>query len=176
MPNFMQRAPGKPGPNGPCVMQPGYAIARRRATVRLATGCRFREAYGMPDAITLESGALAEFCRRWNVAELSLFGSSVRSDFGPASDVDVLVAFNPGAKWSLLDLVAMKDELRAMVGRDVDLFQEALDGRVFGAVGADDEGVVRIVDGDVETCRRRRPKSREATSIRTCPAANGRRC
>ncbi|HEY5608095.1 MAG TPA: nucleotidyltransferase family protein [Alphaproteobacteria bacterium] len=79
----------------------------------------------MPDAITLDSGALTEFCRRWNVAELSLFGSSVRSDFGPASDVDVLVTFNPGAKWNLLDLVAMKDELSAMVGRDVDLVEEA---------------------------------------------------
>jgi uncharacterized protein len=106
-------------------MQPGYAIARTRATVRLATICRFREAYGMPDTITLDSGALAKFCRRWNVAELSLFGSSVRPDFGPASDVDVLVTFNPGAKWSLLDLVAMKDELSAMVGRDVDLVEEA---------------------------------------------------
>ena len=79
----------------------------------------------MSEAMKLDSGALSEFCHRWNVAELSLFGSSVRADFGPDSDVDVLVTFNPDAKWSLLDLVAMKDELSSMAGREVDLVEEA---------------------------------------------------
>jgi predicted nucleotidyltransferase len=72
-------------------------------------------------------GQLADFCRKWRVRELSLFGSAVRDDFRADSDVDVLVSFEPTAGWSLLDLVAMQEELEAMVGRHVDLVeQEAL--------------------------------------------------
>lgn len=72
-------------------------------------------------------GQLADFCRRWNVRELSLFGSALRDDFRVDSDVDVLVSFHPEAGWSLLDLVAMQEELEALVGRHVDLVeQEAL--------------------------------------------------
>ncbi len=79
----------------------------------------------MPDSFSLDSGNLAQFCRRWKIAELSLFGSAVRVDFGPESDVDVLVTFATGARWSLLDLVAMKEELSAIARRDVDLVEEA---------------------------------------------------
>ena len=79
----------------------------------------------MPDSLSLDSSALAQFCRRWKIAELSLFGSAVRDDFGPESDVDVLVTFATGARWSLLDLVAMKEELSAIARRDVDLVEEA---------------------------------------------------
>lgn len=61
------------------------------------------------------------FCRRWAVAELSLFGSALREDFGPASDVDVLVTFLPEAQWSLLDHVQMEMELTDLLGREVDL-------------------------------------------------------
>ncbi len=58
---------------------------------------------------------------------MSLFGSALGDDFRPDSDVDVLVSFDPGADWSLLDLAGMRDELAALVGRDVDLVeQEAL--------------------------------------------------
>jgi predicted nucleotidyltransferase len=64
---------------------------------------------------------LGEFCRRWKVAELALFGSVLRSDFTPVSDVDLLVTFEPEADWSLLDHVAMEDELSTMLGRKVDL-------------------------------------------------------
>jgi hypothetical protein len=78
------------------------------------------------DALT-RNGDVAGFCQRWRVRELSIFGSALRDDFGPGSDVDVLVSFEPGADWSLLDLVGMRDELAALVGRDVDLVeQEAL--------------------------------------------------
>ncbi len=70
---------------------------------------------------------LADFCQKWRVRELSLFGSALRDDFGADSDVDVLVSFEPRADWSLLDLVVMKEELSALLGRDVDLVeQEAL--------------------------------------------------
>lgn len=70
---------------------------------------------------------LVDFCIRRKVRELSLFGSVLRDDFQPESDVDILVSFRPDAEWSLLDLVVMKDELRAIVGREIDLVeQEAL--------------------------------------------------
>lgn len=78
------------------------------------------------DALTRD-GALAGFCHKWRVRELSIFGSALGVGFRRESDVDVLVSFEPGADWSLLDLVGMRDELAAHFGRDVDLVeQEAL--------------------------------------------------
>ena len=56
---------------------------------------------------------------------MSLFGSVVREDFRPDSDVDVLVSFAVGAGWSLFDLVTMREELVALLGRPVDLVEEA---------------------------------------------------
>jgi len=53
--------------------------------------------------------------------ELSLFGSVLRDDFRPASDVDVLVTFADGARWSLFDHVTMEEELARLIGREVDL-------------------------------------------------------
>jgi uncharacterized protein len=67
---------------------------------------------------------IAEFCRKWKVQRLSLFGSVLREDFGPDSDVDVLVSFEPDSTWDLLDLVDMRDELVALFGREVDLVEE----------------------------------------------------
>ena len=64
---------------------------------------------------------IADFCRKWKILELSLFGSVLRDDFRPDSDVDVLVAFSPDAEWSLLDHMAMEEELSAIFGRKVDL-------------------------------------------------------
>lgn len=64
---------------------------------------------------------IAAFCRRWNVTELAFFGSVLRDDFRPDSDVDVLVTFAPGKTPSLFGLVAMRDELRRLFGRTVDL-------------------------------------------------------
>ncbi len=61
------------------------------------------------------------FCERWKIVRLELFGSALRSDFGPTSDVDILVTFADGSPWSLLDHVCMEDELAAIIGRDVDL-------------------------------------------------------
>jgi len=65
--------------------------------------------------------AIADFCRKWQVTEFALFGSVLRHDFGPDSDVDVLVSFAPDVRYSLFDLVDMQDELRVLFGRDVDL-------------------------------------------------------
>ena len=61
------------------------------------------------------------FCRRWANIDLALFGSVLRDDFGPESDIDVLVTFDPQANWSLLDHVQMEIELSALLGREVDL-------------------------------------------------------
>ncbi len=73
--------------------------------------------------IAIPQDEIADFCRRWRVTELALFGSILRQDFGPGSDVDVLVSFAPDARWSLFDLVRMEDELRAILGREVDLVE-----------------------------------------------------
>lgn len=81
----------------------------------------------MNAAIQLDMNSLEEFCQRWNVDELSVFGSALRPDFGHDSDLDFLVSFNPAASWDLLDLVDMKMQLEAIVGRRVDLVErEAL--------------------------------------------------
>jgi len=71
--------------------------------------------------LVLDRQRLAAFCRRWAVTELALFGSVLRADFRPDSDVDVLVAFAPGARRGLFDLVEMQDELTELLGRRVDL-------------------------------------------------------
>ena len=64
---------------------------------------------------------IADFCRRWKIIEFALFGSVLRGDFRPESDIDVLVTFAPDARWSLFDHVEMQDELKALFGRNVDL-------------------------------------------------------
>jgi predicted nucleotidyltransferase len=72
-------------------------------------------------AIDIPKEQLRDFCRRWKITEFSLFGSVTREDFRPQSDVDVLVAFEEGAPWSLFDLVDMRQELMTIFGREVDL-------------------------------------------------------
>lgn len=71
--------------------------------------------------VNIPESAIAEFCRRHGVARLALFGSILRDDFGPESDIDVLVEFPPGRTPSLLDLGGQLMELREILGRDVDL-------------------------------------------------------
>ncbi len=71
--------------------------------------------------IELPMERIAAFCRKWRIAELALFGSVLRDDSGPGSDVDVLVDFAPGAPWSLYDWMDMIDELRGIFGHKVDL-------------------------------------------------------
>jgi uncharacterized protein len=74
--------------------------------------------------LTIPKKKIAEFCRRWTVVEFSLFGSVLREDFQPNSDVDVLVTFAPAARVSLFDLVEMQDELTTIFKRDVDLIEK----------------------------------------------------
>lgn len=68
---------------------------------------------------------VAELCRRWKVAELSLFGSALRDDFRPDSDIDLLFRLKPDADWSLLDHARMERELEQLLGRRVDLVSRA---------------------------------------------------
>lgn len=67
---------------------------------------------------------LETFCRKWRVRELALFGSVLRDDFSPESDVDVLVTFSPEAPWSLWDVIRMQEELEGLLGRKVDLVEK----------------------------------------------------
>ena len=71
--------------------------------------------------ISIPQQELAAFCRKWKIKRLSLFGSVLRDDFRPDSDVDVLVSFLDDAQWRLFDLIHMEEELSAMVGRKADL-------------------------------------------------------
>jgi len=67
---------------------------------------------------------IAEFSHRWKVVEFSLFGSVLRDDFRPDSDVDVLVTFAPNAEISLFDLVQMKIDLEKIFHRPVDVIEK----------------------------------------------------
>lgn len=71
--------------------------------------------------IPMDREKVAAFCGKWRITEIALFGSVLREDFRPDSDVDVLVKFAPDAEWSLFDHVAMQDELSGILGRKVDL-------------------------------------------------------
>jgi hypothetical protein len=71
--------------------------------------------------IAIPQDEIADFCRRWRIAELALFGSVLRPDFREDSDVDFLVTFADEARWTLFDLVQMKEELSGILGREVDL-------------------------------------------------------
>jgi len=72
-------------------------------------------------AIPIHQDRIAEFCRKHRVRRLRLFGSVLRADFRPDSDVDVLVEFEPGATVGLITLAAMELELGEIMGRQVDL-------------------------------------------------------
>jgi uncharacterized protein len=72
--------------------------------------------------VNLQTAKLAEFSRRYGIRELSLFGSVLRVDFRPDSDIDVLVDFEPNAQHSLYDL---EEELSALFGRKVDLVEKS---------------------------------------------------
>jgi len=79
-----------------------------------------------PFAIEFDRDAVVEFCCKWGISELSLFGSVVRpEEFREDSDVDVLVTFEDPSRWSLFDVVDMKDELELLFGRKVDVVEKA---------------------------------------------------
>jgi uncharacterized protein len=71
--------------------------------------------------LPLPTDAITQFCRRWKIRELALFGSVLRADFGPESDVDVLVTFADDADWGLLTHMQMQQELATILQRPIDL-------------------------------------------------------
>lgn len=71
--------------------------------------------------IDLPKDKIAEFCKKWKIREFSIFGSVLREDFQPDSDIDVLVTFSEDAKHTLFDMVHMKEEIEQIFGRKVDL-------------------------------------------------------
>ena len=74
-----------------------------------------------PQNISLSETEIADFCKRWCIRELALFGSVLREDFGPDSDIDVLITFAPEADWGLFDHLRMEEELSHLFNRNVDL-------------------------------------------------------
>ncbi|MGB9722985.1 MAG: nucleotidyltransferase family protein [Chloroflexia bacterium] len=73
------------------------------------------------DRLRVSSSRIADFCRRHRIRKLSLFGSVLRDDFGPNSDVDVLVELEPGHVPGLIRLAGMEQELAELLGRRVDI-------------------------------------------------------
>jgi predicted nucleotidyltransferase len=67
---------------------------------------------------------IADFCQRWHIRELALFGSVLRDDFASDSDLDIVVTFTPEADWSLFDHLRMEQELADLLGRKIDLFSK----------------------------------------------------
>lgn len=74
--------------------------------------------------VQLAVESIRDFCRKWRVAEMSLFGSVLTDEFRPDSDADVLVSFQHDAPWSLYEWVDMLEELKTIFGREVDLVEK----------------------------------------------------
>lgn len=77
---------------------------------------------------------IADFCQRWNIIELALFGSILRSDFRPDSDIDILASFSPNTCWNIFDFMQMQEQLENMLERSVDLTQKSLINNPFSQV------------------------------------------
>jgi len=75
--------------------------------------------------IEIPKDRIAEFCRRWQVKELAIFGSALGDDFRPDSDVDVLVVFHDKTMWTLFDHMKAEEELTQILGRKADLVEKS---------------------------------------------------
>jgi uncharacterized protein len=64
---------------------------------------------------------IEQFCGRWKISRLAVFGSAVRGTLRPDSDIDLLVTFAPDADWTMFDHFAMEEGLSRLFGREVDL-------------------------------------------------------
>ena len=71
--------------------------------------------------VNLPKDRIAEFCKKNRIRRLSLFGSALREDFGPDSDIDILVEFEPGTRIGLIRLSGLEIELGKIIGHKVDL-------------------------------------------------------
>ncbi len=75
--------------------------------------------------IKLPLEQIQQFCRRWHITEFAFFGSVLRDDFRPDSDIDVLVTFDPQFNRGLAETLQMRQELQTLFGRPVDLIVKA---------------------------------------------------
>lgn len=71
--------------------------------------------------LNVDENGLKNLCVKWRISKLEAFGSVLREDFTPDSDIDLLVSFAPDAKWSYFDLYDAEEEFRLLLGREVDL-------------------------------------------------------
>jgi uncharacterized protein len=78
----------------------------------------------LSERLNTQSEQIERICQRWKITEFSLFGSILREDFRPDSDVDILVTFEDDNGWSLFDVMNLQRELEAIVGRPVDLLEK----------------------------------------------------
>lgn len=76
------------------------------------------------DRLGITPEQLVDFCQRWHVAELAVFGSILRSDFHAGSDIDILVSYQPTAQRGLFEKMHMQEELELLCDRDVDLISK----------------------------------------------------
>lgn len=74
--------------------------------------------------LILQDNFIFLFCQKWRIEEFSFFGSILREDFSNESDIDVMVSFSSEARWSLFDLMDMREELEKQFGRKVDLINK----------------------------------------------------
>jgi len=74
--------------------------------------------------IRIPKTKIADFCKRWQISEFALFGSVLRPDFSPESDVDILISFLPDAHITLFDMARMQAELQTIFKREVDLISK----------------------------------------------------
>ena len=91
---------------------PDSAVARGNSGI--GTGTR-------NSAAAIAASDIAPFCQRWSIRELAVFGSALRDDLSPESDIDFLVTFAEQADWGLLEHVQMEQELQALFNRSIDL-------------------------------------------------------
>lgn len=75
----------------------------------------------LQERLGLSSDNIVQFCQRWNITELALFGSILSDQFQPNSDIDILVRFAPNARQGLLTLARIQHDLEAQTGRKVDI-------------------------------------------------------
>jgi predicted nucleotidyltransferase len=75
------------------------------------------------ERLGIDPERIAEFCRKWKIVRLEVFGSAARGEMRPDSDIDFMATFAPEAPWGLWEFVDMRDELREIVGRNADLVE-----------------------------------------------------
>jgi predicted nucleotidyltransferase len=119
------------------------------------------------DRLKVSLDAIAQFCQRWNIIEFALFGSVLRDDFRPDSDVDVLVTYEPSHRLTLSHLLSMQEEIEQLFHRSVDLVEKKLLKNPYRRSNA---AGTRSLDGKQERERR------SAGDVAIIPAGVAHRC